>query len=52
MLWEHEVYNSMDYRAPLAYFHTFEGEDSMTAFNFANETDAIVLRYRSPMIPV
>ncbi|XP_046409601.1 neural Wiskott-Aldrich syndrome protein-like [Neodiprion fabricii] len=44
MLWEHEVYNSMDYKAPMSHFHTFEGEDSMTAFNFASETDAIILR--------
>ncbi|XP_012267587.2 neural Wiskott-Aldrich syndrome protein-like [Athalia rosae] len=44
MLWEHEVYNSMDYKAPMSHFHTFEGEESMIAFNFANETDAIILR--------
>ncbi|XP_043285903.1 neural Wiskott-Aldrich syndrome protein-like [Venturia canescens] len=44
MLWEHEVYNSMEYNAPMPYFHTFEGEDSMVAFNFADETEAIILR--------
>ncbi|KAJ8682296.1 hypothetical protein QAD02_018088 [Eretmocerus hayati] len=44
MLWEHEVYNSMEYKAPVDYFHTFEAEDCMAAFNFASETDAIVLR--------
>ena len=44
MLWEHEVYNAMDYKAPLSYFHTFEAEDCMTAFNFASETDAVTLR--------
>ncbi|XP_026672345.1 neural Wiskott-Aldrich syndrome protein-like [Ceratina calcarata] len=44
MLWEHEVYNDMDYKAPLSYFHTFEAEDCMAAFNFANETDAMTLR--------
>ncbi|XP_058798236.1 actin nucleation-promoting factor WASL-like isoform X2 [Phymastichus coffea] len=44
MLWEHEVYNSMDYKAPVNYFHTFEAEDCMAGFNFASETDAIVLR--------
>ncbi|XP_014213768.1 neural Wiskott-Aldrich syndrome protein [Copidosoma floridanum] len=44
MLWEHEIYNSMDYQAPEAYFHTFEAEDYMAAFNFASETDAFVLR--------
>lgn len=36
----------MEYKAPQNYFHTFEAEKCMTAFNFANETDAIVLRYR------
>lgn len=44
MLWEHEVYNAMDYKAPLIYFHTFEAEDCMAAFNFASETDAVTLR--------
>ncbi|XP_054012510.1 actin nucleation-promoting factor WASL [Hylaeus anthracinus] len=44
MLWEHEVYNAMDYKAPLMYFHTFEAEDCMAAFNFASETDAVTLR--------
>lgn len=44
MLWEHEVYNSMDYKAPLSYFHTFEAEECMAAFNFASETEAITLR--------
>lgn len=45
MLWEHEVYNSMEYNAPMPYFHTFEGEECMAAFNFADETEAIILRY-------
>ena len=34
----------MDYQAPVNYFHTFEAEDCMAAFNFASETDAIVLK--------
>lgn len=45
MLWEQELYNSMDYNAPITYFHTFEGEDCMAAFNFANETEAMIMRY-------
>ncbi|KAG5343947.1 WASP protein, partial [Acromyrmex heyeri] len=45
MIWEHEIYNSMDYKAPMSYFHTFEAEDCMAAFNFASETEAITLRY-------
>ncbi|XP_024876801.1 neural Wiskott-Aldrich syndrome protein-like [Temnothorax curvispinosus] len=44
MLWEHEIYNSMDYKAPMSYFHTFEAEDCMAGFNFASETEAITLR--------
>ncbi|CAG5081056.1 Similar to Wasl: Neural Wiskott-Aldrich syndrome protein (Rattus norvegicus) [Cotesia congregata] len=44
MLWEQELYNSMDYNAPLTYFHTFEGEECMVAFNFANETEAVIMR--------
>ncbi|XP_057335244.1 actin nucleation-promoting factor WASL-like [Microplitis mediator] len=44
MLWEQELYNSMDYNAPLTYFHTFEGEECMAAFNFANETEAVIMR--------
>ncbi|XP_069694345.1 actin nucleation-promoting factor WASL isoform X2 [Periplaneta americana] len=40
MVWEHEVYNSMDYRSPKSWLHTFEGEDYIVAFNFANEEDA------------
>ncbi|XP_011875442.1 PREDICTED: neural Wiskott-Aldrich syndrome protein [Vollenhovia emeryi] len=44
MLWEHEIYNSMDYKAPMSYFHTFEAEYCMAAFNFASETEAITLR--------
>ncbi|KAL0111648.1 hypothetical protein PUN28_013082 [Cardiocondyla obscurior] len=44
MLWEHEIYNSMDYKSPMPYFHTFEAEDCMAAFNFASETEAITLR--------
>ena len=45
MLWEHEIYNTIEYKAPTPYFHTFEGEESMMAFNFASDFDAIVLRY-------
>ncbi|KAJ8682447.1 hypothetical protein QAD02_018239 [Eretmocerus hayati] len=44
MLWEHEVYDSVEYKAPLDYFHTFEAENCMVAFNFASKSDAIVFR--------
>lgn len=26
MIWEHEMYNDMDYMATMPYLHTFEGE--------------------------
>ncbi|XP_043484036.1 neural Wiskott-Aldrich syndrome protein-like [Leptopilina heterotoma] len=44
MLWEHEIYNAIEYKAPAPFFQTFEGEESMMAFNFASEHDAFVLR--------
>ncbi|XP_052737393.1 actin nucleation-promoting factor WASL isoform X1 [Bicyclus anynana] len=44
MIWEHEVYLQIEYKSPRPYLHTFEAEDYMTAFNFANEDEAKVLR--------
>ncbi|CAF4896841.1 unnamed protein product [Pieris macdunnoughi] len=44
MIWEHEVYMQIEYRSPRPYLHTFEAEEYMTAFNFANEEEARVLR--------
>ncbi|CAH0722963.1 unnamed protein product, partial [Brenthis ino] len=44
LIWEHEVYLQIDYKSPKPYLHTFEAEDYMTAFNFANEDEARVLR--------
>ncbi|CAH2267810.1 jg5747 [Pararge aegeria aegeria] len=44
MIWEHEVYLQIEYKSPRPYLHTFEAEDYMTAFNFANEDEARVLR--------
>nr|CAD7448328.1 unnamed protein product [Timema bartmani] len=44
MVWEHEVYNSMDYKSPKPFLHTFEAEECIAAFNFAQEEEAIVLR--------
>ncbi|KAL1512577.1 hypothetical protein ABEB36_002149 [Hypothenemus hampei] len=40
LIWEHEMYNNMDYNEELTYFHTFEGEECMVAFNFANQQEA------------
>ncbi|KPJ17824.1 Neural Wiskott-Aldrich syndrome protein [Papilio machaon] len=44
MIWEHEVYLQIEYKSPRPYLHTFEAEDYMTAFNFANEDEAKILR--------
>ncbi|XP_013148444.1 PREDICTED: wiskott-Aldrich syndrome protein-like [Papilio polytes] len=44
MIWEHEVYLQIEYKSPRPYLHTFEAEDYMTAFNFANEDEARILK--------
>ncbi|XP_072935575.1 actin nucleation-promoting factor WAS-like [Epargyreus clarus] len=44
MIWEHEVYMQIEYNSPRPYLHTFEAEEYMTAFNFANEDEAKILR--------
>ncbi|XP_046400040.1 neural Wiskott-Aldrich syndrome protein-like [Ischnura elegans] len=44
LIWEHEVYNNMDYKSPLPYLHTFEAEECMAAFNFASESEASVMQ--------
>ncbi|KAJ2944003.1 hypothetical protein O0L34_g8328 [Tuta absoluta] len=44
MIWEHEVYMQIEYKSPRPYLHTFEAEEYMTAFNFANEDEAKVLK--------
>lgn len=44
MIWEHEVYMQIEYKNPRPYLHTFEAEEYMTAFNFANEEEAQILK--------
>ncbi|CAB3377094.1 Hypothetical predicted protein [Cloeon dipterum] len=44
MIWEHEVYNHIDYKSPRPFLHTFEAEDGITAFNFADDEEASKLR--------
>lgn len=44
MVWEHEIYNSMQYLAPKSFLHTFEAEERIVAFNFASEDEAIHMR--------
>lgn len=40
MVWEHELYNDMEYNAATEFLHTFEGEDYMVGFNFASLDEA------------
>ncbi|KAF5297798.1 hypothetical protein FQA39_LY11947 [Lamprigera yunnana] len=40
MIWEQEIYNDMEYINSYDFFHTFEGEGYMVAFNFANTSEA------------
>ncbi|CAG9782699.1 unnamed protein product [Diatraea saccharalis] len=44
LIWEHEVYMEIEYKNPRPFLHTFEAEEYMTAFNFASEDEARVLR--------
>lgn len=39
-VWEHEMYNNMEYIEGTSFFHMFEGEDCLVAFNFANVEEA------------
>lgn len=39
-VWEHELYINMDYIASSNFFHMFEGEEGLVAFNFANQEEA------------
>uniref|UniRef100_A0A0A9XCC5 Neural Wiskott-Aldrich syndrome protein n=1 Tax=Lygus hesperus TaxID=30085 RepID=A0A0A9XCC5_LYGHE len=43
MLWEHELYRDMKYLAPKPFFHTFEAEDCIVAFNFADKKESLFL---------
>ncbi|CAB3245445.1 unnamed protein product [Arctia plantaginis] len=44
MIWEQEVYLQIEYKNPRPFLHTFEAEEYMAAFNFANENEADILR--------
>lgn len=39
LLWEHEVYNNIQYITPTKFLHTFEAENCIAGFNFANEEE-------------
>ncbi|XP_066255039.1 actin nucleation-promoting factor WASL-like [Euwallacea similis] len=45
MVWEHEMYNNMEYIEAAPFFHTFEGEECIVAFNFADPQEAA--KYKS-----
>lgn len=40
LAWETEIYNNMEYSEAAPFFHTFEGDDCIVAFNFANLPEA------------
>ncbi|KAL0277156.1 UNVERIFIED_CONTAM: hypothetical protein PYX00_004531 [Menopon gallinae] len=40
LVWENEFYNTLEYTAPRVWFHTFEADKCMAAFNFADEEEA------------
>ncbi|XP_047102964.1 neural Wiskott-Aldrich syndrome protein-like [Schistocerca piceifrons] len=44
MVWEHEVYKGFDYKTLRPFLHSFEGEDCMVGFNFANEEEASLVK--------
>ncbi|XP_014277662.1 actin nucleation-promoting factor WASL [Halyomorpha halys] len=39
LLWEHEVYNNIQYITPTKFLHTFEAENCIAGFNFASEEE-------------
>ncbi|CAG9863253.1 unnamed protein product [Phyllotreta striolata] len=43
-VWEHQMYNNMEYIEGTPFFHMFEGENCLVAFNFANIEEARDLR--------
>lgn len=43
-VWEQEMYNGMEYIEGTPFFHMFEGENCLVAFNFANVEEARDLR--------
>lgn len=40
LIYEQELYNNMDYVVSCPFLHTFEGDDCMIGFNYANEDEA------------
>nr|BAN20675.1 wiskott-aldrich syndrome protein [Riptortus pedestris] len=44
LLWEHEIYNNIDYLTPTPFLHTFEAENCIAGFNFASEEEGKKVR--------
>ncbi|XP_060517749.1 actin nucleation-promoting factor WASL-like [Cylas formicarius] len=40
LIWQHEMYNNMEYMEYAPYLHVFEGEEYIVAFNFVNQDEA------------
>ncbi|XP_050537126.1 actin nucleation-promoting factor WASL-like [Daktulosphaira vitifoliae] len=40
LLWEHEMYNGLQYQISAKFFHCFEAEECIVGFNFASEDEA------------
>jgi Wiskott-Aldrich syndrome protein len=40
LLWEHEMYNGLQYQIHAKFFHCFEAEECIVGFNFASEEEA------------
>lgn len=40
LIWEQEMYNNLDYNTSCDYFHSFEVDECVAAFNFASENEA------------
>lgn len=40
LIWEQEMYNNLHYNGSCDYFHNFEADECMAAFNFASEQEA------------
>lgn len=40
IIWDHDIYENMQYNQDRRFFHTFEGDEFLIAFSFAEEREA------------
>ncbi|SNX85311.1 related to Neural Wiskott-Aldrich syndrome protein [Melanopsichium pennsylvanicum] len=40
VIWEHELYDGFQYNQDRTFFHSYEGDECLIAFSFADETEA------------